>query len=251
MWHGARVRRHLVTASVIMMLWRPAPASAQSETPPPWQLPEPEPLAWVHLEGPHGLALEQDLDSTRHNDWRLICIAPCDKQAPTSRPFRVSGAGVFPSKDFDLDPDDRGRATVRVSGGSIPVYILGVVGLSGGVGAAGIGVAFELGAFGGMGDSSSTKDGLYLMAFGAPVAILGAVMMAKSRWPDVDGDVRSTESGERHRPRTRRSSLVEPPDGAGAYDTSITALEWPPEAATAASAALPHAWMVRILDGTF
>jgi hypothetical protein len=229
------------------MLWRPAPASAQSAASPepaednadspPWRLPEPDPLAWVHLQGPRGLVLERDLDSVHHKDFSPMCTAPCDKQVPTTLYFRVSGGGLFSSKDFELNPDDRGRATVRVSGGSIPVYILGVIGLSGGIGAAGTGVAFELGAFGGMGDSGSVRNGLYLMAFGAPVAILGAVMMAKSSWPEVEGDVLPAVFADPHRPRRRRRSSF-----------SVTPFEWPREAA---AALLPHVWTVPILGGMF
>src|SRR5580693_7899916 len=49
---------------------------------------DPEPMVWVHLDGPGGLRLQQDLDSIHHGDWNTVCVAPCDTWVPASLDFR-------------------------------------------------------------------------------------------------------------------------------------------------------------------
>jgi hypothetical protein len=182
----------------------------------------PEPMAWVHLQGPAGLRLEQDLDSLHHKDWNGLCEAPCDTAVPTALDFRVSGGGLFASKDFSLTPDDRGHATVRVSGGSIPLFIGGLVVLVGGGGTAFTGVVFEglailpdlMGSF----DSPATQQqkqdaltGLILIGIGAPILIVGTLVMLNNRRPVVSGDIAPSLFPEPFVQTRRQSSLWEQP----------------------------------------
>ena len=151
----------------------------------------------MHLDGPPGLTLEQDLDSAHHKDWDPHARPRATRRCPRRSDLRVSG-WRFSSKDFELNPDDQGRATVQASGGSIPMFILGLTGLVGGGGTSFVGTVFFLwgagavpGADGGPGtpDPRLETQDLILLAIGVPVAVMGAILMGTNLKTAVLGDV--------------------------------------------------------------
>jgi hypothetical protein len=186
----------------------PAPV-ASGETPPPVSPAEARGQVWVHLDGPAGTRLEQaGLPVDGDDRWHPVCAAPCDIPLSWSASYRVAGAGRYDSRDFWLRPSALGRATVRARGGSISLYALGIVGLGTGAAAGAVGLYLEIVALAvgvpvgegeGPGPSAQAQQkqfaeaGAILLASGAVVATVGALLMANNRHPTVDRDVTSPE----------------------------------------------------------
>jgi hypothetical protein len=167
-------------------------------------------MAWVHLDGPGGSRLEQDLDSVHHDDWNPICVAPCDAWVPTSLDFRVSGGGLFPSQEFSLHPGPQQRAKVSVSGGSIPLFAVGIVAVAGGGITSLTGLGFFLqgsmagATWGSVNSPSDQRTGRILMGSGAAAVVIGIVLILTNRHSNVSGDVTPTLGNQLH------SVLLEP-----------------------------------------
>jgi len=191
---------------------QPAPASDAATGPAAVRTPEHngEPMAWVHLDGPGGARLEQDVDSVLHEDWNPVCVAPCDTWVPTSLDFRVSGGGLFPSQDFSLHPDPQQHANVSVSGGSIPLLVIGIVATAGGALTTTTGLGFFLqgsmagATWGSVNSPSDQNTGRILMGSGAAAVVVGLVLILTNRHSHVSGDVAPTLSNQLH-------SMLEPP----------------------------------------
>jgi hypothetical protein len=206
------VKWALAVASSCWALW---PRAAAAQEPPATEAPSAGSTVWVHLDGPSGLRLEQDLDSMHHEEWNPVCVAPCDAWVPTTFDLRVSGGGRFPSQDFSLHPDPQQRANVSVSGGSIPLFVAGIVFAAGG------GIAHMAGfdiflsasmpgaASGSVQSPADQRTGLILMGSGAAAAVVGIVLIVMNRHSHVSGDVAPTLATQLHSVLLAPPSLLE------------------------------------------
>jgi hypothetical protein len=107
--YSSRLRRTIVALVFGHGIIATSPSAAQtvatlarSVAAPSAEPPTPEQV-WVHIDGPVGLRLEQDLDSRHHadSDWNPVCESPCNAFVPTTLDLRVAGAGRKPSSDSD------------------------------------------------------------------------------------------------------------------------------------------------------
>ena len=103
---GTSICQRAAPIAVSLLLGAPSVASAQqANTPSPArsvgtasQEPLPERVL-VHLEAPKGTLLQQQVSP---EDWRSVCVAPCDRYMPTAFPYRVDAAGMLTSPSFEL-----------------------------------------------------------------------------------------------------------------------------------------------------
>lgn len=187
----------------------PAPAtagSAQAGPGPAQAAPAAAPApVWVHLDGPEAMRLEeQRILGNGDDEWAPMCTAPCDVQVSASARYRLSGGGRFDSNDFSLRPDATGHATVRARGGSVSLYVLGIVGLGTGGVLTAAGIYLELVALTSgipVGDGEGldaqgqeqqkqfAEIGAIFLASGAAVGVVGVLVMAHNRHPTLDADV--------------------------------------------------------------
>jgi hypothetical protein len=164
----ARSRRALVAVAALFAATSHATAaSAQSAAaqPPEIEIGGPEPVETprnteasttsqaashstvsIHLEGPAGVRLEQDLDSAHHTDWETICEAPCDAQVDSAFDYRVAGGLTKASKEFSLRAPDGGHEDLRVHSASKLWFVTGWVVLGAGAGTAAFAVSFIVGS---------------------------------------------------------------------------------------------------------
>jgi hypothetical protein len=132
----AQARIQLVTGEIATVPWpqilRIERAGAPpANSPPSTKPPAPPSEVWVHLEGSEGVVLQQD--KTNDDDWQTVCAAPCDKLLPTTFYYRVTGGGIKSSADFALHAPPGARDRLSVDGASKGAFVLGVVGLVGGL----------------------------------------------------------------------------------------------------------------------
>jgi hypothetical protein len=152
--------------------------------------------AWVHLDGPAGVRLEQDLDSVHHSDWNTICVAPCDVQVDTALDYRVAGGLMKASTDFSLRANDGEREDIHIEPASRLWYVVGVVGVSAGS------AVFVFGLFstvlapvlqglveGPSVTSTERTDGWIMVGAGAAAAVGGLVLMLTNRTTSVSQEV--------------------------------------------------------------
>jgi hypothetical protein len=158
--------------------------------------------AWVHLDGPAGIRLEQDLDSVHHSDWNTICVAPCDVQVDTALDYRVAGGLMKASADFSLRANDGEHEDIHVEPASRLWHIVGVVGVSAGS------AVFVFGLFstvlapvlqglveGSSVTSTERTDGWIMIGAGAAAAVGGLVLMLTNRTTSVSQDVSARRTG--------------------------------------------------------
>lgn len=94
--------------------------------------------ASTSVDESHGLAAstsgEVAIGIAASTTWHVACVAPCSRDLPRHATYRVSGAGITPSKNFLLKTTD-GRVNLRVRAGKLGIRIAGSVLLGMGLGA--------------------------------------------------------------------------------------------------------------------
>jgi hypothetical protein len=73
----------------------------------------------VHVDAPQPVSLEGR--ASDGDDWEVLCTAPCDRAAPTSYTYRITGAGVRTTNTFHIDPG--GRLTLSVDPSSTAGHV--------------------------------------------------------------------------------------------------------------------------------
>lgn len=147
----------------------------------------------VRIDGPEGATFERETDSVEH-DWETVCTAPCVAHASTAFKYRIAGAGLKPSRGFALRVDSGQTEELHVNGASLPLYVVGWIGVGGG-GAAGVtGLFLALwsatsGAF--SLPNPSDNPGIFWAIFGAGAAVAagGLVLVLTNKHTTVSQDV--------------------------------------------------------------
>jgi len=86
-------------------------------------------FAFVHLASSHARTRLELRDFVDSGEWIVACTAPCDKRLRVEgTEARVSAQGMTTSNVFRIDPG-RGRALVKVDGGSASAQTWGIRGL--------------------------------------------------------------------------------------------------------------------------
>jgi hypothetical protein len=151
---------------------------------------DPSSLAWVHIEGPRDLRLENY--STAEDEWTTVCFAPCEESLPTFAVYRVSGDHMKSSSDFRLQGAPGEREVITVHDASTARFGAGAVAF----GAGGLIALFGLdyAALGGIRfDGEVTSPGVLMGAwvaigFGTAVAVTGIVAMLSNARTTVSQD---------------------------------------------------------------
>jgi hypothetical protein len=199
----AQARIQLVTGEIATVPWQQILRIERAGTPaalpsPAAKPPPPASDVWVHLEASDGIVLQQD--RTNDDDWQTVCAAPCDRQLPTNFYYRVTGGGIKSSADFALHAPQGTREKLTVDGASKSAFVLGIVGLVGGlvVGYLGL-VVVDVGASEsvlGEGNSSGTTGaGLAMMGIGAVAAIGGLILVIANAKTKVGQDLGTSQAG--------------------------------------------------------
>lgn len=186
----AQARIQLATGEIVTVPWQQvdriehgsAPTVAPAE-PTPTPSDEPPSDVWVHLDAPKGALLLQR--TAQYADWETACAAPCDKLLPTEVRYRVGGGGVTLSTDFTLSASPGTQETLVVGGASKALYVVGVVGMTAGGLAVGVGLYAEytlvLGSY--LAEvpfdwsGNGTMVFLSMMGIGAIVAVGGGLLV--------------------------------------------------------------------------
>lgn len=190
----------------------PTAAFAQQETDAAAARPTSEGV-WVHL-GDDGARLEVEEDSA-HDEWTTVCSAPCDLQVSDDFYYRLSGGGHMTSPKFTLRGSSGDSVRLEEHGGSVPLMVLGLVGI--GVGAAALLVAVDnivLGPLAGPAYSASIygpnsslpdeeKGGLLLLAVGLPTLLAGYFALRASRTITVSQELTPAPTSPRAWQRSR------------------------------------------------
>src|SRR5271163_4612569 len=80
----------------------------------------PPALVRVHVDSPGDFELRRDTPT----GWRTVCSGMCDALLPLDGSYRAFGSTIFPSSAFTLRAPAGETETLRIHGGSEPLFVL-------------------------------------------------------------------------------------------------------------------------------
>lgn len=161
------VRRWAALGAALHATLAPASLARAADTPPPDERPDATRAVFVHLDSSEPVDLQRET-GLRYEPFSTVCTSPCDTLVPADGKYRVSSDSIRPSRAFSFATDAR-RDDVRVRPASRGAFTAGILLLSTGAAAAGLGTLWLLAQ--GLGDSDGSQDD----GGGRPIA-LGVVL---------------------------------------------------------------------------
>jgi hypothetical protein len=193
---GVQARIQLATGEIVTVAWPQISRIEQGAAPPaPAAKPEAPPSdVWVHLDASEGVLLQQD--TTNDDNWRTVCLAPCDKLLPTAFHYRVTGGGIKSSADFALQAPRGTHDTLVVTGASKAASVVGIVGMAVGIP---VGAVALLGYLAGTAFGGYTGDGngAFLAVIGVATVLVvgGALLHGANKTTTVNQRLGASQTG--------------------------------------------------------
>lgn len=136
---------------------------------------------FVHMDASRD-DLELEMDSGGAMNWEVVCTAPCDREVPTGRIYRINGSGVRKSKPFALQVPAGSRVTLTVDHGTTAGFVGGIILTTLGSPIVFIGALVTLAgaAYTGNGSGAIVAGGLVVTGVGAALMVPGIVLVANN-----------------------------------------------------------------------